>query len=254
MFRLPLSSGRVIQFMIAGFICCGGVCESAEELQVRADGQPLVATADGGYEAAAGALVEIDASRYEKGSFRWLLANSSRYFLQVEENRKVVFTTAASENYIFVFSYVKPQAATAPPEHDLKKVVIRTIGSAPAPLVPVASCANRPAGRFGLAKKTCEGVSRVTGSTPDQRLKDQAVKAKDSILKLRLDLVGGSVRVADVKTLLPLRIKTALGADAVPWDAFGVLLQDEVKQLEAASRLANDSDYKSALDEIIQGF
>jgi len=70
---------------------------------IFADGGAVTAVINGPSEAEPGDLIILDASRSSNATtFKWLLVNSKKTFLPVDQNERCVFSSGTPQEYIFV--------------------------------------------------------------------------------------------------------------------------------------------------------
>jgi len=113
-------------------------------LPCSAFGQAAKARIDGPSEVAPGDLIVLDGGASQGGAFHWLLLNSDKRFLTVEDGRKLVFASGTARQYVFVL-VVASCDDRQPFSVDFAEHRV-TVGDNPEPPVP-----DLPVGRWRFA-------------------------------------------------------------------------------------------------------
>lgn len=217
---------------------------------------PPKAVIAGPTQANPGDLVILDANQSEALGFAWVLTDSDKSFLPVEDGRKVVFASGSAGRYTFVLV-----AATA---DDPKKPLIDiarhtlTIGEppnpGPGPNPPGPNPEPLPPGRFGLAAWSRDTASTtLTALTATQRVESAKLLA-GSFEGIASAIAAGTIRsLDDVNTKTQVSNRAALGAYQSSWMAWATQLNAKIAALDDAGQIKTTDDAREAWLEIATG-
>lgn len=217
---------------------------------------PPKAVIAGPTQANPGDLVILDGSGSTAVGFAWVLTDSDKSFLPVEDGRKVVFASGSAGRYTFVLV-----AATADdPEKPLIDIARHTVtvgqppNPGPEPTPPGPNPEPLPPGRFGLATWARDSVgASLAAMNAAQRSQSAALLAGS------FEGIAAAIAAGTIKTLDEVNAKTkasnvaALGAYLTNWQPWSALLNAKITALDDGGQLKTITDAHDAWLEIAAG-
>lgn len=203
-----------------------------------------------------GDLVVLDAAGSSASGFAWVLADSDKSFLPVEDGRRLVFATSAAGRYTFVL-VAADATSNGQPRVALAKHLL-TIGQAPGPDPPAPGPSPGPdplpPGRFGLATQARDWVAAVNLPVADRlRTAQQVAGAFETVATA---IVAGTIAtIPDALEKLVAANQAALGsAEYGAWKTgWNPRFQQTMQGLDQAGSLPGVKDVADAFREIAIG-
>lgn len=210
--------------------------------------------------AQAGDLVVLDASQSEAMGFAWVLADSDKTFLPVDEGKRVVFATGTAGRYTFVLvaanadAQGKPAVALAkhslvvggqPPGPDPNPPGPNPNPDPPAPLPP---------GRFDLARQARDWAASVMLPNAD-RVRTAGVVASN-FESIATAIAAGTVSSID-DALAKLRTQNQTSLSATEYQAWKAGWNPQfnaaLSRLDGENKLPGLSETAEAFREVASG-
>lgn len=214
---------------------------------------PPTAVVEGPNRALPGDLVVLDASRSQAAGFAWVLADSDKTFLAVDDGRRVVFATARPGRYTFVLVAATAEASGAPRVALARHVVeigAPPPGPGPAPDPP----APLPPGRFGLAEEARRWAGAVS-LPPADRLRTARLVA-GNFETVSTAIAAGAVKNVDaaLAQLVAANQSALAASEYAAWkNDWNPSFRAAMQKLDEAGRLATLTDVADAFREIAAG-
>ncbi len=217
--------------------------------QTTGSGQDAKAVILGPTSVETGDLLVLDATQSQGDSFHWVLVNSHKTFLAVDDGRKLAFAAGTAQEYIFVLVVAScPEGGL--PSVDMAEHRVR-VGKAPEPPDP-----DVPDGRWGFAKDSYRWLTELV--PVDMRhyaspLGDNFEAVAASIDAGIYDESTGREAVQQAIVALQSRNRKTLKyvdsehpGDALAWQAFFAQWKRKADDLNAVS------DSEEALKTVVQ--
>ncbi len=206
---------------------------------------PPTAVINGPQQALPGDLVVLDASGSHAQGFAWVLADSDKSFLPVDDGKRMVFATASAGRYTFVLvtgqTNETGQPAIAIARHTI------TIGDGPSPPTPPAPDP-LPPGRFNLATQARNWTQSLSLSSAARRRTAQLVAAV-------FDDVATAIKAGTVSSI-PDALNKLVQANqaALTPEEFSAWKTTWNPSLQAAMTRLDEAGQLSALGDVADAF
>lgn len=206
-----------------------------------------------------GDLIVLDASQSTGAAgYAWVLADSDKTFLEVEDGRKAVFATGAAGRYTFVLVAAsaavdgKPQVAIA--RHRV------TVGDPPPDPIPPDPLPPPnpippdplPSGKFGLATLARDAAAAVRLASADKQRSAAALAG--SFETIASTIAAGALRTpAEIVAATREQNISALALQRTAWEPWADALRRRLNELSDNGQLKSAEDYAVAWREIAAG-
>lgn len=233
---------------IAAFIAQVIVTTGFVDAQVRARVQ-------GPQQAQVGDLVVIDGSQSEATEFRWLLTNSSKQFLTVDDGKRVVFATGSSGSYRFLL-VVGGATEDGKLDVDFAEWTVTVSESTPSPDEPIDPDRPDPIEPeqpdFQALTRL---ITRLSESVTSPSRRDEAQLLATSFRTFGLQAEQYE-SIAAFTQATSDDYKSKLGVAAyLPWSqSVFAPLAEELRQLRDSNQLNDLKDFGAAWQAIAVGF
>lgn len=207
-----------------------------------------------------GDLVVLDASSSDAMGFAWVLADSNKTFLPVDDGQRLVFATGSTGRYTFVLVAANADESGKPAVALAKHVV--TIGADPGPGPnpdpnppgPEPPDPPLPPGRFDLARQARDWTASVTLAASERR--HTAALVADGFEAIAAAIAAGTVRTAE-DALAQLRAAHQAALSAPQYEAWRAgwnpSFRAAMTRLDDLNQLPALADVADAFREISQG-
>lgn len=204
------------------------------------------AVVSGPKEALAGDLVILDASASKGGAFKWLLVNSTKTFLPVDNNTKVVFASNQPGEYVFILVVAAKNSEAVEIKTAEHKVLLKGGDPGPNPN-PNPNPNPVPVDDFSTeVTKWAKAVPEVT-----------AVEAKSvaNAFTTVVSNIGSYKTIREFSTATSELYVKDLGLDRyLVWkETFFNKLQDKIVELQKAGKVTKVDDLKTVWQSVAQG-
>jgi len=200
-----------------------------------------------------GDLVVLDASGSRDAvGFAWVLADSDKTFLEVENGRKIVFASGSPGRYTFVAVGANADSSGKPSVAVAKHVL--TIGDPGPPPNPVPPNPDPPLppGKYGLATFARDNAAGVALDATNK--KSTALSLANSFESIASTIAAGALKdAAAIITATQSNNAAALGAYRPSWQPWGEQLRQKLNTLSESRQLVSTEDYATAWREIATG-
>ena len=206
----------------------------------RAEAQQVQAVIVGPKESAAGDLIILDASQSSGAvAYRWLLVNSGKTFLPIDDGLRCVFASGAAGKYIFVLVVAgtdnNQRLVVSMAEHVVAIGVVPD-PDPPGPIPPLPPDPTVPDGAYGLTKFVYSQRAKM----PQDDLGRLALFATnyDEVAAKLIDPAGGYLSIAVAKLDIKTKNQVDVDGNREKWLPFFEALEGEMQRLNAAGAFA----------------
>lgn len=245
----PRVTKALVIALLAGVLVAAG--PAAAIAPGSAAGGPVAVIA-GPSRANPGDLTVLDASGSTAAGFAWVLADSDKTFLEVEQGRKLVFASGTAGKYTFVLVAANADASGRPSVALAKHVL--TVGEPgpgpdPNPIPPGPQPDPLPPGKYGLATFARDAAANVQLDGANKNRTAMALAASfDSVAAM---IAAGAIKDAQsVIASTQASNITAVGAHRAAWQPWAESLRQKLNSLSDAKQLVSLDDYTLAWREI----
>ena len=226
-------------YLLLSVFLCGTLGLTAFGIEVAIEGPT---------KAAPGDLVILSAKAPGATNYAWILANSSKTFLPVENGTKAVFASGAQGKYIFVLS-ASDATGLGSVKHEL---IIGTPEPEPEPNPPgpIPPPTPLPDGKYKLASFAYSEALKV----PADIRKRTATNLANSFGSISAAIAAGTLTLPEKILAETLSSnQSILGPDKSAWSPWGVSLGKQLETFDAAGTLRTAADFGVAWDEVKRG-